>query len=199
MIDGGLGEWYLAPTLVRFARHNPSVVVELELTSRMVDLVVEGFDFAVWLGPLPDSSLIARKLTSFRYGLYASPAYLERAGIVSAPEQLRSHNCLSGLSLRWYLTHDGRSFEIKPNGSWHSKSGQVLVAAAKEGIGIVRTATFYAEESLATGELIEVLPDWTREKTDVWIVYPSGKNLPNRVSCAINFMLDSFREKAPWE
>jgi DNA-binding transcriptional LysR family regulator len=75
----------------------------------------------------------------------------------------------------------------------------VLIAAEKEGIGIVRTATFYAEESLAAGELVKVLPDWTREKTDVWIVYPSGQNLPNRVSCAISFMLDSFREKAPWD
>ncbi len=199
MIDGGLGEWYLAPALVRFARLNPGVVVELELTSRMVDLVVEGFDFAVWLGPLSDSSLIARRLTSFRYGLYASPAYLKQAGIVSSPEQLRGHNCLSGLSQHWHLSHEGRTIDIKPNGSWHSKSGQVLIAAAKEGIGVVRTATFYAEEALAAGDLVELLPDWTREKTDVWIVYPSGKNLPNRVSCAINFMLDGFREKAPWD
>lgn len=199
MIDGGLGEWYLAPTLVRFARLNPGVAVDLELTSRMVDLVVDGFDFAVWLGPLSDSTLVARKLTSFRYGLYASPDYLARSGIVSSPEQLREHNCLTGLSQRWLLTHEGRTIDIKPNGSWHSKSGQVLVSAAEEGIGIVRTATFYAEESLAKGQLVELLPEWTREKTHVWIVYPSGRNLPNRVSCAINFMLDSFREKAPWD
>ncbi|MCD6582322.1 MAG: LysR family transcriptional regulator, partial [Desulfuromusa sp.] len=78
MIDGGLGEWYLAPSLVSFAVQNRGVIVDLDLSSRRVDLIEEGFDFAVWIGELPDSSLIARKLTSFRFGLYASPAYLER-------------------------------------------------------------------------------------------------------------------------
>ena len=199
MIDGGLGECYLAPVLVRFAAQNRGVIIDLELSSHRVDLIEAGFDFAVWIGDLPDSSLIARRLTSFRFGLYASPSYLERSGIVSSPEQLRKHNCLSGLSPRWPLVQDGRTIEIKANGSWHSKSGQVLISAAKEGLGIVRTATFYADEALATGDLVEVLPDWTREKTHVWIIYPSGRNLPRRVSCAINYMLDYFREKAPWE
>ncbi len=199
MIDGGLGELYLAPVLVSFAAQNRGVIIDLDLSSRRVDLVEEGFDFAVWIGELPDSSLIARKLTAFRFGLYASPSYLERSKAISSPEQLRRHNCLSGLSPRWSLAQKGRTVEIKPNGCWHSKSGQILISAAKKGLGIVRTATFYAEEALAAGELVEVLPDWTREKNYVWIVYPSGRNLPRRVNCAIDFMLDSFREKAPWD
>lgn len=198
MVDGGLGEWYLAPVLARFAVENPGVELELDLSSRLVDLVEEGFDFAIRVGNLPDSSLIVRKLTSFRFGLYASPDYLEREGILSSPEQLREHNCLTGATARWVFTQGVKTVEIKPTGSWHSKSGQVLVSAAKEGLGIVRTASFYADKALAAGEVVEVLPDWSREKTPVWIVYPSGRNVPRRVSCAINFLLDNFREKVPW-
>lgn len=198
LVDGGLGEWYLAPVLARFAALNPGVILDLDLSSRLVDLVEEGFDFAIRVGNLADSSLIARKLTSFRFGLYASPVYLEREGVVSSPEQLREYNCLTGATARWTFAQGDRTVEIKPNGSWHSKSGQVLIAAAREGLGIVRTGSFYADKALAAGDVVEVLPDWTREKTPVWIVYPSGRNVPRRVSCAINFLLDSFREKVPW-
>jgi DNA-binding transcriptional LysR family regulator len=198
MVDGGLGEWYLAPVLASFAAQNPGVILDLDLSSRLVDLVGEGFDFAIRVGTLSDSSLLARRLTSFRFGLYASPDYLEREGIVSSPEQLRRHNCLTGATARWVFTLGGKTIEIRPIGSWHSKSGQVLISAAKEGLGIVRTANFYAQEALASGAVVEVLADWTREKTPVWIVCPSGRNIPRRVSCAINFLLDSFREKTPW-
>ena len=198
LVDGGLGEWYLAPALARFAALNPGVSLELDLSSRLVDLIVEGFDFVIRVGTLADSSLIARKLTSFRYGLYASPVYLERQGVVSTPEQLREHNCLTGATAQWKFTCGEKVVEIKPQGTWHSKSGQALVAAATEGLGIVRTASFYAEKALAAGVLVEVLSDWTREETSVWIVYPSGRNLPRRVSCAINFLLDGFRNNPPW-
>lgn len=198
LVDGGLGEWYLAPVLARFAAQNPGVELDLDLSSRLVDLVEEGFDFAIRVGHLADSSLIARKLTSFRFGLYASPRYLEREGVISTPEQLRDHNCLTGATARWAFTRGERTVEIKPQGALHIKSGQALISAATEGLGIVRTASFYAEKALAAGNVVEVLPDWTREKTPVWIVSPSGRNVPRRVSCAINFLLDSFREKPPW-
>lgn len=199
MVDGGLGEWYLAPVLARFATLHPGVEFDLDLSSRIVDLVEEGFDFAIRVGHLPDSSLIVRKLTSFRFGLYASPAYLEREGVLATPEHLRDHNCLTGATRRWTFIQGNKTIEIKPEGNWHSKSGQVLITAAAEGLGIVRAATFYAEQALANGDVIEILPDWTREKTPVWVVYPSGCNVPRRVSYAINFLLDHFREEVPWE
>lgn len=199
MVDGGLGEWYLAPVLARFATLHPGVEFDLDLSSRIVDLVEEGFDFAIRVGHLPDSSLIVRKLTSFRFGLYASPSYLEREGVLSTPEQLRDHNCLTGATQRWIFTQGNRSIEIKPEGNWHSKSGQVLISAAREGLGIVRAATFYAEQALADGGVVEILPDWTHEETPVWIVYPSGRNIPTRVSYAMNFLIDNFREEVPWD
>ena len=198
IVDGGLGEWYLAPALARFAALNPGVTLDLDLSSRLVDLVAEGFDFAIRVGELADSSLLARKLTAIRFGLYASPAYLDRQGVIATPEQLREHNCLTGATARWKFSRGEHQVEIKPQGSWHSKSGQALVAAAKQGLGVVRTASFYADSALASGELVEVLADWTREQTMVWIVYPSGRNLPRRVSCAINFLLDDFRDNPPW-
>lgn len=198
IVDGGLGEWYLAPALARFTAQNLGVELRLDISSRLVDLVAEGFDFAIRVGKLGDSSLIARKLTAIRYGLYASPAYLQRAGGVATPEQLQQHNCLTGASERWPLSRGEQKREFKPKGSWHSKSGQALIAAAREGLGIARAASFYAEPALAAGQLVELLSDWTREETGVWIVYPSNTNLPHRVSCAINHMLAEFRGQPPW-
>ncbi len=198
IVDGGLGEWFLAPVLARFAASNPEVSVELDLSSRLVDLVGEGFDFAIRVGNLKDSSLVTRKLTSFRFGLYASPTYIERRGVVSVPAQLRDHNCLTGATARWVFSRNGQNHEIAPAGTWHSKSGQALIAAASEGLGIARTASFYAEEALSQGTVMEVLPDWTREMTPVWIVRPGAGTLPRRVSSAINFLIDTFREHSFW-
>jgi DNA-binding transcriptional LysR family regulator len=199
IVDGGLGECYLAPVLARFAAQNPGVTLELDLSSRLVDLVGEGFDFAIRVGDLADSSLIARKLSSFRYGLYVAPTYLEKQGLVTQPEQLQQHNCLTGAATRWKFTQGNKSVEINPTGPWHSKSGIALIAAAKEGLGIARTASFYAEKDLAAGNIVEILTDWTREKSRIWIVYPSGRNLPRRVSCAVNFLLDEFHDHPPWD
>lgn len=199
LVDGGLGEWYLAPAIARFAALNPGVIMDLDLSSRLVDLVEEGFDFAIRVGELADSSLIARKLTSFRFGLYASPEYLERQGVVATPEQLHKHNCLTGASVRWKFTRKEKVIEFVPQGTWHSKSGQVLISAAKEGLGVVRTASLYAEKALACGDVVEILTDWTSEKTHVWVVYPSSRNLPRRVNLAISFLLDTFLDNPPWE
>ena len=199
LVDGGLGEWYLAPALARFAAQNREVSLELDMSSRLVDIVAEGFDFAIRVGPLPDSSLLARKLTTFRYGLYASPFYLKQHGIITRPEQLAGHNCLSGAAQRWQLTRGTETFTCKPQGSWHSKSGQALIYAAEVGLGIVRTASFYAERALLKGRIIEILPDWSQTLTPVWIVYPSGRNQPRRVTAAINFLLDEFSGGPPWQ
>ncbi|BCR04606.1 LysR family transcriptional regulator [Desulfuromonas versatilis] len=196
MIDGGLGEWYLAPALARFAARNPGVSLDIDLSARLVDLVAEGFDFAIRAGELADSSLIARKLSSFRYGIYASPDYLAARGTPLTPEQLGGHNCLTGSVLRWKFKMGERLVEIRPQGSWHSKSGQALIAAACEGVGIVRTASIYALQSLAAGELVELFGEWTKEHTPIWIVYPSGRHLPRRVSCAVSFLLEEFRGRS---
>lgn len=198
MVDGGLGEQYLAPALARFAAANPEVSLEIDLSSRIVDLVEEGYDLAIRVGELPDSNLMARKLTSFRYGLYASPGYLERAGVPLEPGDLATHNCLAGSNRRWRLSRGERRADHSPCGSWHSRSGQALIAAAREGIGIVRTASFYAAQPLSRGELFELLPDWTQERTGVWLVSPSRHHLPKRVSCAINFLLEEFSGTPPW-
>lgn len=193
MIDGGLGEWYLAPALARFAARNPGVSLDIDLSARLVDLIAEGFDFAIRAGELADSSLIGRKLSSFRYGLYASRSYLAAHGTPLLPEQLAEHNCLTGSVTRWRFKRGTSNLEIRPLGTWHSKSGQALIAAALEGVGIVRVASFYAREALAAGTLVELLGDWTREHTPLSIVYPSGRHLPRRVSCAVNFLLEEFQ------
>ncbi len=199
LVDGGLGEWYLAPALARFASLHPEISLELDLSSRVADLVAENYDFAIRVGHLTDSSLMARRLTAFRYGLYAAPGYLEKNGVISHPEQLHDHNCLTGAAHLWTFEQGQISVSVKPGGRWHSKSGQALIYAAGQGLGIARTASFYASEALKNGRVIEILSEWTRRETPVSIVYPSGRNLPQRVRIAMNFLLEEFRDGSPWD
>ena len=199
LVDGGLGEWYLAPALARFAVLYPEISLELDLSSRLADLVAENYDFAIRVGTLADSSLMARRLTSFRYGLYVAPGYLKENGVLCHPEQLYEHNCLTGATPLWTFEQGQETVAIKPSGRWHSKSGQTLIYAASLGLGIVRTASFYASEALKNGRVTEILPEWTRRETPVSIVFPSDRNLPHRVRIAMNFLLEDFRGDAPWD
>ncbi len=93
----------------------------------------------------------------------------------------------------------GTLYGNKTTGELAQQKWPGLITAAAQGLGIARAASFYAERALADGEVVEILSDWTREKTPVWIVYPSGRNIPRRVSCAVNDLLDHFREEVPWD
>jgi DNA-binding transcriptional LysR family regulator len=156
----------------------------------LVDIVAEGYDIAVRMSALADSSLIARKVANRRMVVCASPAYLSEHGEPRQPDDLRKHNCLTLLEMHWRFAYPNEIRVVKVRGNWHSDNGQALVAAAVQGIGIVRFASYYVDEELANGDLVPLLEDYEVQDAATWIIYADRHHLPTRVRFLIDFLAE---------
>ena len=192
---GAFAERYVAPALADFAQQHPRVQIEIDFNTRNINLIDEGFDFAIRYGLLEDSSLIARQLTGRTLVACASPDYLETWGKPIEPEELRDHACLLANTDRWRFSYpDGERF-IRVSGPWRSNNGPALAAAAVRGLGIAYSPRVNLAEELRSGQLVPILQDfWDRDRS-TWIVYPQRRHLPLRVSCAIDFLVDYFHQR----
>ena len=191
-VAGAFAEQYVAPALAEFAARHPKVQIEISFNSRIINLIDEGFDFAIRYGVLEDSSLIARKLTDRILVACASPDYLKCQGIPRDPEELRDHACLCSNSDRWRFTYPEGHRVIRVSGPWTSNSGVALVAAAMQNLGIIYLPRVNLADALETGKLVPILEDfWDRDRA-TWLVYPSRRHLPLRVRRVIDFLLEHF-------
>ncbi|CAH2603554.1 LysR family transcriptional regulator [Rhodovastum atsumiense] len=197
------GVRHLAAAVAAFCELHPQLSVDLALNDRVVDLVEEGFDVALRIGRLADSSLVARRLAACRVLACAAPAYLARHGTPRRPEDLRGHNCL----IYAYARH-GRvrvfhgphgAVELRLSGSITANSGEALLAAALAGHGIVIEPTFIVGEALREGRLVRLLPDWRFEELALHAVYPSARHLSPKVRSFVDFLVARFRDPPPWE
>lgn len=192
---GAFAERYVASALADFARQHPQVQIEMDFNTRNIDLIEEGFDFAIRYGVLEDSSLIARKLASRALVACASPNYLQHHGIPADPEELKDHACLRSNRGRWRFNYPDGPRDIRISGPWTSNNGPALAAAAIRGLGIVYTPQVNLQDELAAGLLVPILQDfWDRDRA-TWIVYPSRRHLPLRVRRAIDFLMAHFQEQ----
>jgi DNA-binding transcriptional LysR family regulator len=187
---GEYAERFIAPAVAEFVAKYPEVSVDLEVSMQVVDIVEEGFDIAIRMSPLTDSSLIARKVEQRRIMVCASPSYLNEHGRPKTPEELRTHNCLTFPDMPWRFKYPDRVQEIKVRGTWKSNNGRVLVAAARQGIGVVRFSEYYLEALVSSGELEIVLQDYEVDDAATWIIYPNRRHLPTRVRYLVEFLLD---------
>lgn len=195
---------HLGSTIQPFMERNPGVTIELSLDDRQVDLVEEGFDVAIRIGRLQESSLVARKITPCRQVICASPAYLKKRGIPEAPEDLLEHNVIvySFLSnaREWRLTDAAGELHVVPiNGSIHSNNGLVNRAAAVAGAGIVMLPTFYIGDQLRSGELKPILCQFRPLEIALYAVYPERRNLTPKVRAFVDFLAATFGPEPPWE
>jgi DNA-binding transcriptional LysR family regulator len=181
---------YVAPALARFTARYPDVSIELDTRMGVVDIVTEGYDIAVRMSALADSSLIARKIVKRRIVVCASPAYLAEHGEPKEPEDLRRHNCLTLLDMPWRFAFPNETRVVKVRGSWQCDNGRALVAAAVQGIGLVRFASYYVNEELVSGKLVPVLADYEIQDAATWIIYPDRHHLPTRVRFLIDFLAE---------
>lgn len=182
-----LGERFIAPLARTFGRRFPKVRIHLDLTNRVVDLVGEGYDLAVRTGHLPTSSLIATRIAERRLYTCAAPAYLARAGTPETLEALDRHDLLVGTSPLWHFsgnTPENTAHEViyKPAGRWRCNSGQVVLAAALDGMGLCQLPDFYVLDALRTGRLVSVLEDHAAPIEPIWAVYPSRRHLSPKVT-----------------
>jgi DNA-binding transcriptional LysR family regulator len=191
---GVFAEQRVAPLLAEFASRHPRITVEMDFSTRFVDLVDGGFDFAIRYGVLTDSALIARKLTSRTMVCAASPAYLEGRGVPSHPNELRRHACLITVRDRWLFNSpgDGASIEVRVSGPWRANSGHALRAAAVAGLGIAYAPALNFQTALDEGSLVRVLEGYEDRSRASWLVYPERRHMPLRVRRAIDFVKDAF-------
>lgn len=187
------GTAFVARCLPEFLQANPDVTVELHLSDAVIDLVGGGYDCALRIGSLPDSSLTARRLRTVHRHLVASPSYAVRVGMPSHPRDLASHVCLgyghfSG-SDAWHLIHrSGEEVRISPAGRLHANNAEALGATLCAGLGIAPQPDFICWRDLAEGRLISVLDGWSLPPIALHLVAPSGTPRPPRVSVLMDFL-----------
>ena len=182
------GERFVVPLVNRFMAQHPQLEVFIELSNRSLDLVHEGFDLAIRMGSLPDSSLVASRLAARRLHLCASPDYLARYGRPHTLSELSQHNCLVGSSDTWQFNDQGRAFSFKPHSNWRCNSGTAIVDATLQGLGLCQLPDYYVNELLATGHLVELLPQYQPPDAAVWAVYPQRRYVLPRVSLLIEHL-----------
>lgn len=203
--SAAFGRMYLSPLLAEFQRRYPAVRLSVNLTDQNLDLIAAGMDLAIRIGPLDDSSLVARKLADNRRVLAAAPEYLRRHGAPRTPQDLIGHECLvlvggQGRMEDWRLLDaDGVATTVRVNGRIESNFGEVLRDAAAAGLGIAHFSVWHVHEDLRSGRLVQVLPDYRLPDTAISAVMPQRRFVPLRVRAFIDFVAESFGEVPPWE
>lgn len=172
------GRSHLSTLLAGFLTLHPGVRIELDMTDRPIDLVAEGYDLAVRIGSLVDSSLIARRLTTIHMVVCGSPAYFDRAGIPWTVADLADHECLEYRHSRgstWPLVVGGRPEMVPVRGRYLANNGDVLRDAAIAGLGLVQLPTFIVGDDIAAGRLVTVLDDAAPLPTAAYVVHPAHR------------------------
>lgn len=186
------GYRFIAPSLHRFVQAHPHLHVDIEYSDRKVDLVAEGYDIALRIGYLQDSSLVAKKIASSTMHFVASPDYLAKRGIPQTPEDLENHDCLlyktQGNQVYWTFNHQQQMEKIKMHSKLVCNNGLTLTQLAKSGLGIINSPYFLIDKELQSGELVEVLADYRQQKLDLHLLYPNRRHLPAKVRAFMEFI-----------
>lgn len=219
----GFGRRHVAPLVPLFRQQHADVTISLNLSDRVVDLAGEGFDCAVRVGDLPDSSLVSVRMADNRRLCVATPGYLQRHGTPQHPTELAKFDCLTlssdasqtrGWAFRVPRNAQGRQQEgaltdaagegdyevvhLKPGGPLDCSDGQVLHDWCMAGYGIAWRSTWEVEAEIAAGKLVAVLQDFDAPPNGIYAVFPQRKHLPLRVRLWIDFLKHNYGEPAFW-
>ncbi|POF31793.1 LysR family transcriptional regulator [Roseibium marinum] len=192
----GFGSTRLPSALLPFLKRHPDVEVDMKLTDNRIAIVEEGFDLAIRIGSLRDSTLIARKLVDMPLVVCAAPEYLNAHGRPQDPGALATHVCLvdnNQVELNvWRLRAGGREHVIRPSGAVQANSPGALARLAKGGLGITRAPLYAVEAALENGKLERVLPDYETDVFGVYALYPPNRHLTRRVRALIDHLAEEF-------
>ncbi|GEA49305.1 LysR family transcriptional regulator [Vibrio inusitatus NBRC 102082] len=182
------GESVIAPLLMEFVARHPQLELDLQLSNDRLDLIANKFDIAIRIGDLPDSSLIAKKLSERQQYVCASPDYISEHGEATHPSQLIDCDCLLSSSSTWRFLENNKKLNLTMRGSIRCNSGNVLTDAALQGRGVVQLPDFYVATHLENKSLVELLADYRCEREPIWALYPQNRHLSPKVKMAIEFL-----------
>ena len=197
------GTMHLGAAVAEFMEAYPDVSVDMVLNDRQVDLIEDGFDLAIRIGRLPDSSLIARRLAPCRRILVASPDYWDRKGRPSHPSDLKDHDALIYDYLddpnTWTFKDGDTDVSVSVQGRLRANNGEVLLDAALRGLGIYLSPTFFCFDALRANKLEIALRDFGEDPLSVYAVYPHRRHLSPRVRAFVDFLAERFGENPYWD
>jgi DNA-binding transcriptional LysR family regulator len=190
----------IAPLLPEFLATYPEVSIDLHLSDAMVDLIGEGFDAAIRITILPDSSLVARRLCEARPYLVGSPTYLNKHGRPKHPADLAEHRCIGyGYTITpetWRFIKDGKSATFRPSGHpLRVNNGDAMLPALIAGTGVGVLPEFILRDALAGGRLERLMPDWSLPAGAVYWVTPPGGPRPKRVEVLAEFLVEKLARR----
>jgi DNA-binding transcriptional LysR family regulator len=193
------GLLHLAPLIEAFMTLHPEVVFDLDFNDRQIDLMQEGFDLAIRIANLPDSSFIARRLLPIRHLLCASPAYLAKHGTPTSAQHLQQHVCLAYSNqatpgLWQYRAPDGINGSVLVPAKLKANNGDFLLQAALAGHGLILHPTFYLRDALASGALVALLTDHAWPELNAYAIYPPTRHLSSRVRALVDFLAERLGE-----
>jgi DNA-binding transcriptional LysR family regulator len=199
----GFGRRHVAPLVTRFREVHADVTISLNLSDRVVDLAGEGFDCAVRVGDMPDSSLVSVRMADNRRLCVATPAYLARHGTPRNPGELAKFDCLTlssdaSQTRGWAFRVEDEVIHLKPGGPLDCSDGQVLHDWCLAGYGIAWRSTWEVEAEIAAGQLVAVLEDFSAPPNGIYAVFPQRKHLPLRVRLWLDFLKHHYSQPEFW-
>ena len=198
------GLMHLGPAINEFLQAHPEIEFDLDFNDRHVDLLVEGFDLAIRIASLPDSSLIARRLAPIQTVMCASPAYLERMGMPQSPQELIQHRCLVynliGNLENWNVFDaTGQLIKTRITPYLKASNGEFLRDAAVAGMGIVLLPTFIVYQEIERGALMPIMTNYHYSQLAAYAIYPQTRHLSQRVRAFVDFLVKRFEGLPYWD
>jgi DNA-binding transcriptional LysR family regulator len=194
------GRMHVAPHLVDFLAAYPEITLDLSLSDQFVDVVAEGFDLAIRIADLQDSSLVAKRLAPVHRVLCAAPAYLDRHGEPESLAALQRHRLLLHNADHWRLESAAGAATVKVESAVRTNSSEVVREAVLAGMGIALRSTWDVGPEIESGRLRIVLPDWRASaRVGVHAVYPSRRHLAHKVRVFMDFLGERFGSPPYWD
>ncbi|MEX2696439.1 LysR family transcriptional regulator [Rhizobium mongolense] len=195
------GRMHIAPHLKAFMDAHPELAINLVLTDELSDIVGGGFDLAIRIAELTDSSLVARRLAPVRRLLCAAPTYLKMHGMPQSIDDLKNHRCLPAHNNDlWRLEGPGGAMSLRPEGMLVTNSSEVIRETVIAGLGIALRSTWDIGDELKSGNLVQVLPAYEGSRNlALSAVYPSRQFLPAKVRLFIDYLADLYGPVPYWE
>lgn len=192
------GRRYMSSVVTKFLMRHPDIQADLVLADRNMDLIDNGIDIALRIGTLESSGLVARRLGAVRRITVASPAYLERRGPPSTPEELAQHELILGTAVRgvaeWRYKAGERDHVVRFAPRLQVNDVEGVLNAAREGFGIARVLSYQAAPDLLSGALVRLLGEYEPEPMPVHLVLPSARHMAPRVRVFLDFALEEFAQ-----
>lgn len=187
------GEQQVLPLINDFMRLYSDIEISAYLSNQQVSLVEGGYDLAIRVGKLSDSTLMAKKLGNRTNYVCASPEYLKKQGIPHSLSELNKHSCLLGTLDYWHFNESGKEKNIRVKGRLRYNSGHGLVDAALKGLGIVQLPDYYVQNHLESGALISLLENYQEKEEGIWAVYPQNRHLSPKIRLFVDYLSENLK------